>query len=316
MNCRGRTPTHTYLSPLTHLPNPNPNYSLVCSISSPFLSSNSHGVAVLSKSNCLRSHRCSPRAALFSDLPLLPFQPDEVLVPSETKTLHLYEARFLALLEEVKKLEIGALVSIRGIGRVSIVKFVQTEPYLRGLVLPLQDNVPDIQNEINSMVVELSDAVYSLSSLQIKLKVPKDEPLQTPIINSLRWAENELIIDCDKAFIPSLAERISFAALQPVSVAMDRNDKFRTEDLTKREATGNEVDRHSGEASQFIQTGQAEHCHGCSQAGHPILEFMIGYRRLIQLGKTRPSSGSTQAALVRVQQPNEAAEPVYLNNGE
>uniref|UniRef100_M1CJF0 ATP-dependent peptidase n=1 Tax=Solanum tuberosum TaxID=4113 RepID=M1CJF0_SOLTU len=35
-----------------------------------------------------------------SELPLLPFPIDQVLVPSETKTLHLYEARYLALLEE------------------------------------------------------------------------------------------------------------------------------------------------------------------------------------------------------------------------
>ncbi|KAL3353900.1 hypothetical protein AABB24_018533 [Solanum stoloniferum] len=100
-----------------------------------------------------------------SELPLLPFPIDQVLVPSETKTLHLYEARYLALLEEslfkknkffvhfvldpiaindtsgeasfaarygclvaiekVEQLEIGALVSIRGIGRIKILKFQQ-----------------------------------------------------------------------------------------------------------------------------------------------------------------------------------------------
>ncbi|KAM1293822.1 hypothetical protein ACFX2H_013826 [Malus domestica] len=35
------------------------------------------------------------------ELPLLPFPLNEVLVPSESKALHLYEARYLALLEEV-----------------------------------------------------------------------------------------------------------------------------------------------------------------------------------------------------------------------
>lgn len=89
---------------------------------------------------------------------------DQVLVPSETKTLHLYEARYLALLDEslfgtnkhfvhfvldpigindtaeasfaarygclvliekVERLDVGALVSIRGVGRVKIVKIVQ-----------------------------------------------------------------------------------------------------------------------------------------------------------------------------------------------
>ncbi|PWZ27072.1 Exocyst complex component EXO84B [Zea mays] len=49
----------------------------------------------------LRAARCAlspPTPSL--DLPLLPFQPAEVLIPSESKTLHLYEARYIALLEE------------------------------------------------------------------------------------------------------------------------------------------------------------------------------------------------------------------------
>ncbi|KAL0360033.1 UNVERIFIED_CONTAM: hypothetical protein Sradi_3687800 [Sesamum radiatum] len=98
-------------------------------------------------------------------LPLLPFPIDQVLVPSEAKTLHLYEARYIALLEEslfrknklfvhfvldpigssgtspetsfaarygclviiekVEQLEIGALVSIRGVGRVKLLEFKQ-----------------------------------------------------------------------------------------------------------------------------------------------------------------------------------------------
>ncbi|KAK1299557.1 hypothetical protein QJS10_CPB13g00882 [Acorus calamus] len=181
--------------------------------------------------------RSSARESYFMELPLLPFQPDEVLVPSECKTLHLYEARFLALLEEsldrrekffvhlvlhpilgsrsargasfaarygclvcienVERLDIGALVSIRGIGRVSVTKLQQMEPYLRGLVVPLRDNVPNCESE--KFVTQPS----------------KDEPLQTPHQNSLKWAERE-IVDCNKAFIPEVAERLSFAALQPV----------------------------------------------------------------------------------------------------
>ncbi|XP_058089892.1 uncharacterized protein LOC131236616 isoform X1 [Magnolia sinica] len=259
MNCCGGALTLPYILPLHHLPNPNPNHSLKFSTSSsPFLSSsNSPKITIPGNFNRLRNRRNrSSKDACFSDLPLLPFQSEEVLVPSEMKTLHLYESRFLALLEEalvskklfvhfvlepvltsgsslgasfaarygslvlienVERLEIGALVSIRGIGRVSIVKFVQMEPYLRGVVIPLQDNIPDSPIKINSTVMELSEALYSLNSLQIKLKASKDELLQTPLANSLRWAEKERIVDCDIAFIPSLAERVSFAALQPVS---------------------------------------------------------------------------------------------------
>ncbi|KAK9162097.1 hypothetical protein Syun_002999 [Stephania yunnanensis] len=194
-----------------------------------------------------------------AEFPLLPFDSSEVLVPSECKTLHLYEARFLALLEEslnrrknhfvhfvldpvltsssqagvpfaarfgclvlvekVEKLKIGALVSIRGIGRVKITKFVQAEPYLKGLVVPLQDNSPDSVEDINSLVSKLREALSTLNSLQIKLKAPKDEPLQTQITNSLRWAERDPSTDSYAYFIPTLAERLSFVGLQPVSGA-------------------------------------------------------------------------------------------------
>ncbi|OMO78907.1 hypothetical protein COLO4_24648 [Corchorus olitorius] len=152
-------------------------------------------------------------------------RPNAVLVPSETKTLHLYEARYLALLEEsllrkklfvhfvldpisignsgaeasfaarygclvfiesIERLDVGALVSIRGIGRVKILKFLQAEPYLKGEVRPKQD------------------------------ETPKEAPLQTSCLNSLQWAESELSLECDKGFFPSSAERVSFAAFQPV----------------------------------------------------------------------------------------------------
>ena len=48
-------------------------------------------------------------------------------------------------------------------------------------------------------------------------QAPKEELLQTCIAKSLMWAEKEPSVDCDEAFVPSLAERISFAALQPVT---------------------------------------------------------------------------------------------------
>ncbi|XP_077231589.1 ATP-dependent protease La (LON) domain protein isoform X6 [Tasmannia lanceolata] len=192
------------------LPNPNPipNSSL-----SPFL-----GSKLLKKISVSTNSR--PRfyaKASFTDLPLLPFQADEVLVPSESKRLHLYEARFLALLEEVERLEIGALVSIRGIGRVNIVQFIQMEPYLRGIVIPIRDQIPECLSKINSRVMKLKEDLYNLHSLQIKLRDSKDELLQTPLTSSLRWAEKELLIDCYKSFIPTLVERISFSALQPIT---------------------------------------------------------------------------------------------------
>lgn len=212
-----------------------------------------------------------------SELPLLPFDINQVLVPSESKTLHLYEARFLALLEEslfkkkkffvhfvldpiaisgssveasfaatcgclvfienIERLDVGALVSIRGIGRVKIVKFLQADPYLKGVVVPMQDRVHDYASEMSSKVMELKEALYSLNSLEIKLKATKESLLQTRIANSLTWAEKEPSEDCDEAFVPSLAERVSFAALQPVSgssrseLVMLQREKVRAMDV-------------------------------------------------------------------------------------
>ncbi|CAL9764082.1 unnamed protein product [Musa acuminata subsp. burmannicoides] len=207
-----------------------------------------------------RFRRCSSSSVSGSssslDLPLLPFQMNEVLIPSESKTLHLYEARYLALLEEslsrkklfvhfvldpvlssisssgasyaarygclvaiesVKRLEIGALVSIRGISRVNIIELMQMEPYLRGLVVPMLDNVSGQEKELEQKLLELTEYLVSLHNLQIKLKASKEELLQTRTTNSMAWAQREGFGDCDQAFIPKLAERISFAGLQPVS---------------------------------------------------------------------------------------------------
>ncbi|KAJ9166910.1 hypothetical protein P3X46_021599 [Hevea brasiliensis] len=204
----------------------------------------------------IRRLHLSPNATSL-ELPLLPFNMGEVLVPSESKVLHLYEARYLALLEEsllrkkkvfvhfvldpilisssgteasfaarygclvfienVERLDVGALVSIRGIGRVKLVKFLQSNPYLIGEVIPLQDRVPDDPSKIDSKLIAVKEALYSLNSLEIKLKAPKEALLQTRIANSLTWAKKEPSLECDKAFIPSLAERISFTALQPIS---------------------------------------------------------------------------------------------------
>ncbi|KAI4320209.1 hypothetical protein MLD38_033714 [Melastoma candidum] len=190
------------------------------------------------------------------ELPLLPFSVNEVLVPSESKVLHLYEARYIALLEEslsgkklfvhfvldpivlpgssegesfaarygclvlvenVKKLEVGALVTIRGICRVRILNFLQAEPYLRGLVTPQTDNVPQNPGVISSKVLKLNDSLRNLNAVEIKLKSPKESPLQTNTANSLTWVQKEVSMDCDERFIPSLAERVSFAGYQSVT---------------------------------------------------------------------------------------------------
>ncbi|KAI3464322.1 hypothetical protein Pfo_020985 [Paulownia fortunei] len=212
-------------------------------------------------------------------LPLLPFPTDHVLVPSEAKTLHLYEARYIALLEEslfqknklfvhfvldpigfsgtsveasfaarygclviiekVERLEIGALILIRGVGRVKVLEFKQTQPYLTGEVSPLHDNVLHRMTEISSKVLEVKEALHRLNSLEIKLKqAPGEALLQTQTSNSLFWAEKQLSLDCITDFIPPVAERVSFAALQPVSgAAPSELVKLQREKLTAMDVT-------------------------------------------------------------------------------
>lgn len=77
----------------------------------------------------------------------------------------------LTLIENVKRIEIGALVTIRGIGRVNIVTLTQTEPYLRGIVEPKQDEMPKDSGSVIAAVEELKLALADLHRLQLKLKM-------------------------------------------------------------------------------------------------------------------------------------------------
>ncbi|XP_024517619.1 uncharacterized protein LOC112341551 isoform X2 [Selaginella moellendorffii] len=206
-----------------------------------------------------RSIQCCAEAAIDEaaavELPCLPFKAAEVLVPSSTKTLHLYEARFLALLEDalrkchnlfvhvviertgrsaneyafrygclshilhVKRLEVGALVTIRGIGRVRLISLSQMEPFLKGVVVPVKDETPKDADRIQSSVESLKKTLSDVQQLQIKLKTSKDELLQTPLQRALEWAERANFGENLSYFVPNREERLSFAALQPISGA-------------------------------------------------------------------------------------------------
>ncbi|EXB62507.1 G-type lectin S-receptor-like serine/threonine-protein kinase [Morus notabilis] len=180
-----------------------------------------------------RTKRCrfAPMATSM-ELPLLPFSPNEVLVPSESKTLHLYEARYLALLEESlmrrSKLFVHFVLDPIIIGdsssepsfaaRYGCLVFIESaDPYLIGAVVPEQDMLSEDLSGLSSKITEVKEALHSLNSLEIKLKAPKEALLQTHTANSLAWTEKEPSLDCDSAFIPSLSERVSFAGFQPVS---------------------------------------------------------------------------------------------------
>ncbi|GFP81433.1 hypothetical protein PHJA_000286600 [Phtheirospermum japonicum] len=113
------------------------------------------------------------------------------------------------------------------------------EPYVTGEVTPLQDNVLNSNmKELSSKVLKLKEALHSLNSLEIKLKTPKEALLQTQTTNSVLWAEKQLSSDSIIDFVPTVAERVSFAALQPVSGASQsdllklQGEKLRAMDVT------------------------------------------------------------------------------------
>ncbi|KAK6129620.1 hypothetical protein DH2020_036630 [Rehmannia glutinosa] len=286
-------------------------------------------------------------------LPLLPFPVDQVLVPSEAKTLHLYEARYIALLEEslfqknklfvhfvldpigfsgtsvepsfaakygclviiekVERLEIGALVLIRGVGRVKVLEFKQNDlvewwisknldketrkvqsiekelliaecmtkeevnvsnshesheilRLLERKIGMVDRRLADFELSSSNMVVEkylksliVYHGKYSAKGIRDQVQpyltgevtpfqdnvlhetkeAPKEALLQAQTTNSLFWAEKQLSLDyCIEDFVPPTAERVSFAALQPVSGATQSELlKLQREKLTAMDVT-------------------------------------------------------------------------------
>jgi len=138
------------------------------------------------------------------------------VVDSSTKASFAVRYGCLVQIESVQKLEIGALISIRGVCRVNISNLLDMEPYFRGTVSPLMDD-PYEGIEIGTKISKLRESMCNLHSLQMKLKVPEDEPLQTNIRASLLWSEKEIFEEYNESFIPGLPERLSFAAYQTVS---------------------------------------------------------------------------------------------------
>ncbi|CAI5473245.1 unnamed protein product [Closterium sp. Yama58-4] len=176
----------------------------------------------------------SSEAGIVMELPCLPFNPAEVFLPGSSKTLHLYEARYLALLEEVltrsngllghvvlepmrsedgqgmtfvasygclsyvesvRKLQVGALVAVRGVGRIRLQQLTQVEPFLRGQVVIVTDDQLEgagaggTREEVKKAVEELRAVLRDVQELQIKIKTTTDVPLQTPLERALRWVD-------------------------------------------------------------------------------------------------------------------------------
>lgn len=51
------------------------------------------------------------------------------------------------------------------------VTLLQADPYLKGIVVPEQDTVPESLSRLSLKITEVKEALHSLNSLEIKLKV-------------------------------------------------------------------------------------------------------------------------------------------------
>lgn len=138
------------------------------------------------------------------ELNLLPFGLQELLLPGETKQVHLYEARFLALFEEAEKTdkgcvammlitpnngvaavtslleieesrkqEIGVWARLRCVGRVRLAEVEQTDyGYVRAQVSLVSDGAPDDVDVDEDTLSECLEAHAACNALQVKL-MPK-----------------------------------------------------------------------------------------------------------------------------------------------
>lgn len=48
---------------------------------------------------------------------------------------------------------------------------LQADPFLKGEVIPMQDTTSASPSDVSSKVLSVKEAVYSLNSLEVKLKV-------------------------------------------------------------------------------------------------------------------------------------------------
>ena len=164
---------------------------------------------------------------------MLPFPLEECLLPGETKTVHLYEARFLSLMEdclgvgssaratssevghllftgegyaaqvltmceivEWRKEEIGVTATLLGRRRARLLEVIESEPYLRARVVPFDDWSASQQAlaDLSAGVGEEGGGVFCAGEGETA-----DQPGQAKLakIRSLVAEVTEICDDCD-----------------------------------------------------------------------------------------------------------------------
>jgi len=148
------------------------------------------------------------------ELGVLPFPIQDIMMPGETKKLHLYEARFLSLFQEAMynrdelivqaviveqpngagfcsvgnllkvtewdRLEIGVTATVKSIGRVRLHSFPSLDPYLSANVKYLGDTTLTLEK--TDALKALTEEIYSIHDccLQLNLKLASTDFPEVP----------------------------------------------------------------------------------------------------------------------------------------
>ena len=123
----------------------------------------------------------------------LVFDVNELLLPGQTRYLHLFEARFISLFEEAmkdnhnvfafafssgagellrvvtlveiddyQKLSVGVGVTVRGVGRALIEQIPEVEPYIKTRILPYDDQPIGDSPALDIQSAEVAEQIYQL----------------------------------------------------------------------------------------------------------------------------------------------------------
>ncbi|KAM1621511.1 hypothetical protein ACFX1S_020178 [Malus domestica] len=70
--------------------------------------------------------------------------------------------------------------------------YTQADPYLKGVVIPVHDRVPESESGLDPKVMQVKEALYSLNSLEIKLKLQQEKLSAMELKDTVQRLDNSL----------------------------------------------------------------------------------------------------------------------------
>ncbi|KAM1392290.1 hypothetical protein ACFX13_020283 [Malus domestica] len=70
--------------------------------------------------------------------------------------------------------------------------YMQADPYLKGVVIPVHDRVPESESGLDPKVMQVKEALYSLNSLEIKLKLQQEKLSAMELKDTVQRLDNSL----------------------------------------------------------------------------------------------------------------------------